>query len=82
MVECKSTFDTHAFRIHHSCKIDTPRFEEGKRPSLRRDPAKAFGLAWDANVLTLRKLTKARRTLEGNGEHCTYFLKIPNNQGT
>jgi hypothetical protein len=51
-------------------------------PSLRRDPAKAFGLAWDANVLTLRKLTKARRTLEGNGEHFTYFLKMPNNQGT
>jgi hypothetical protein len=32
--------------------------------------------------LTLRKLTNARRTLEGNGEHFTYFLNISNNQGT
>ena len=36
LVQCKSTFDTHAFRLHHNCKIDTPRFEEGKRPSRDR----------------------------------------------
>ena len=39
LVQCKSTFDTHAFRLHHNCKIDTPRFEEGKRPS-RRQPSR------------------------------------------
>jgi hypothetical protein len=27
----------HAFKIHHNCKIDTERFEEGKQPSRRRD---------------------------------------------
>jgi hypothetical protein len=29
--QCKSTIDMHTFRIHHNCKIDTARFEEGKR---------------------------------------------------
>ena len=28
-----------------------------------------------------QELTKARRTLEDNGEHFTYFLKISNNRG-
>jgi hypothetical protein len=49
LVQCKSTFDTHAVRLHHNCKIDTPRFEEGKRPSRRHavaTAAKALGLAW------------------------------------
>ena len=23
----------HGLRLHHNCKIDTARFEEGKRPS-------------------------------------------------
>jgi hypothetical protein len=27
--------DMHRLRIHHNCKIDTARFEEGKRPSRR-----------------------------------------------
>jgi hypothetical protein len=32
--------------------------------------------------LPLRKLTKARRTVEGaQRRHFTYFLKFPNNQG-
>ena len=31
---------------------------------------------------TQEYLTKARRTLEGNEGHFTYFLKISNNQGT
>jgi hypothetical protein len=26
-----------AIKIHHNCKIDTERFEEGKRSSRRRD---------------------------------------------
>ena len=26
----------HTFRVHHNCKIDTARFEEGKRPSPSR----------------------------------------------
>jgi hypothetical protein len=34
---CKSTIDLHTFRIHHNCKIDTARFEQGKRRSHRRD---------------------------------------------
>jgi hypothetical protein len=29
-----------------------------------------------------REAHKSPPTLEGNGEHFTYFLKIPNNQGT
>jgi hypothetical protein len=33
----QSTFDTHTLRIHQNRKIDTARFEEGKRPSHRRD---------------------------------------------
>jgi hypothetical protein len=33
LAQCKSTIDMHTFRIHHNCKIDTARFEEGKRPS-------------------------------------------------
>jgi hypothetical protein len=32
-----SHLDMHAFKIHHNRKIDTERFEEGKRPSRRRD---------------------------------------------
>jgi hypothetical protein len=31
LAQCKSTFDMHTFRVHHNCKIDTARFEEGKR---------------------------------------------------
>ena len=34
---CRSTIDLHTFRIHHNCKIDTARFEKGKRRSHRRD---------------------------------------------
>jgi hypothetical protein len=41
LVQCKSTIDMHTFRIHHNYKFDTARFEEGKRPSLRRDEALA-----------------------------------------
>jgi hypothetical protein len=29
--QCKSTIDMQAFRIHHNCKIDIARFEDGKR---------------------------------------------------
>jgi hypothetical protein len=32
LTQCKSTIDVHASRIHHNCKIDTARFENGKRP--------------------------------------------------
>ena len=32
LTQCKSTIDMHTFRIHHNCKIDTARFEKGKRP--------------------------------------------------
>jgi len=32
LAQCKSTFDMHSFRLHHNCKIDTARFEQGKRP--------------------------------------------------
>ena len=31
LVQCKSTIDVHKYRVHHNCKIDTARFEEGKR---------------------------------------------------
>jgi hypothetical protein len=42
LAQCKSTIDMHTFRIHHNCKIDTARFEEGKRPrDLRPDEALA-----------------------------------------
>jgi hypothetical protein len=34
--QCKSTIDVHASRIHHNCKIDTARFENGKRASRLR----------------------------------------------
>src|SRR5438552_646310 len=37
LAQCKSTFDLHELRIHHNCKIDTPRFEQGKRASPSRD---------------------------------------------
>ena len=37
LVQCKSTLDVHKYRVHHNCKIDTARFEEGKRPLHRRD---------------------------------------------
>jgi hypothetical protein len=36
LVHCKSTVDVHKHRVHHNCKIDTARFEEGKRRSHRR----------------------------------------------
>jgi hypothetical protein len=36
LVQCKSTIDVHRYRVHHNCKIDTARFEEGKWRSLRR----------------------------------------------
>ena len=29
--QCRPTIDMHAFRVHHNIKIDTARFEEGKR---------------------------------------------------
>jgi hypothetical protein len=35
LVQCKSTLDVHKHRVHHNCKIDTARFEEGKRRSHR-----------------------------------------------
>jgi hypothetical protein len=40
--------DVHTFRIHHNRKIDTARFEEGKRPPHRRDlrPDEALRDAW------------------------------------
>jgi hypothetical protein len=31
LVQCKSALDVHKYRVHHNCKIDTARFEEGKR---------------------------------------------------
>jgi hypothetical protein len=37
LVQCKSTFDMHKPRLHHNCKIDTARFEEGKQPPHRRN---------------------------------------------
>jgi hypothetical protein len=37
----------HAFKIHHNYKIDTERFEEGKRPSRRRDHDE---VAWSRGV--------------------------------
>jgi hypothetical protein len=33
--------DVHAYRVHHNYKIDTSRFEEGKRPLRRCDRMKA-----------------------------------------
>ena len=36
LIQCKSTLDVHKYRVHHNCKIDTARFEEGKRRSHRR----------------------------------------------
>ncbi len=33
--------DVHASRVHHNCKIDTSRFEEGKRPPRQYDRMKA-----------------------------------------
>jgi hypothetical protein len=38
-------FDAHAFRLNHNCKIYTPRFEEGKRPSRHREPSEG-ATAW------------------------------------
>jgi len=37
LVQCKSTLDMHAFRVHHNCKFDTARLKEGKRPLHGRD---------------------------------------------
>jgi hypothetical protein len=28
---CKPSIDVHKFRIHHNCRIDIARFEDGKR---------------------------------------------------
>ena len=36
LIQCKSILDVHRYRVHHNCKIDTARFEEGKRRSHRR----------------------------------------------
>ena len=36
LAQCKSRIDMHKLRLHHNCKIDTTRFEEGKQPSHRR----------------------------------------------
>ena len=36
LIQCKSTLDMHGCSVHHNCKIDTARFEEGKRRSHRR----------------------------------------------
>ena len=49
LAQCKSTFDMHSFRLHHNCKIDTARFEQGKRPptSSRLAPrTKLSRVAW------------------------------------
>jgi hypothetical protein len=37
LAQCKSTFDMHTLRLHHNCKIDTARFEEGKQQPHRRN---------------------------------------------
>jgi hypothetical protein len=31
LIQCKSPLDVHRYSVHHNCKIDTARFEEGKR---------------------------------------------------
>jgi hypothetical protein len=36
LIQCKSILGMHRYRVHHNCKIDTARFEEGKRRSHRR----------------------------------------------
>jgi len=50
LIRCKSTIDMHTFRVHHNCKIDTPRFEEGKRPPHRRDLRLDKALAWGVDT--------------------------------
>ena len=48
------TIDVHRFRIHHSYKIDTARFEEGKRPSHSAtcNRTKPSPDAWTPHALT------------------------------
>ena len=46
----------HAFNIHHNYKFDTARFEEGKRPSYRRDLRPEDTLAWCVTT----RMTRAR----------------------
>ena len=48
LAQCKSTFDMHSFRLHHDCKIDTARFEEGKRPATSSRLATRTKLSRDA----------------------------------
>jgi hypothetical protein len=31
LTRCKSTVELHALKIHHNCKIEIARFEDGKR---------------------------------------------------
>jgi hypothetical protein len=31
LLNASRTFDMHALRVHHNCKIDTSRYEQGKR---------------------------------------------------
>src|SRR5215203_5351319 len=57
----QSTIDVHRFRIHQNCKIDIARFEEGKRPSRRRNSrphtpraSDCFGLAYLERHLVTR----------------------------
>ncbi len=38
--------DMHKYRVHHNCKIDTARFEEGKRPSHSRNLRSDEALTW------------------------------------
>jgi len=48
LAQCKSTFDMHSFRLHHNCKIDTARFEQGKRPPTSSRVAPRTKLSRDA----------------------------------
>ena len=43
----------HTFRLHHNCKIDTSRFEEGKRPSHRCDLRSVDVPAWCVDTARL-----------------------------
>jgi hypothetical protein len=69
--QCRPTIDMHAFRVHHNFRIDTARFEEGKRAPAR-DRMKCVTCAHPALCRISRPTKRLERTapyLFGSATH-------------
>src|SRR5712671_7949181 len=65
----------HAFTIHHNCKFDTPRFEEGKRRYAVATTAKAPGFATTQILLVFADEAIDVRSLGSRGPRCAANLQ-------